>query len=388
MRLAIDAAMNYNDPLVHLILDSIPHLLFVKDENSVFLYANPALLGIYPPERRTRVIGYTTAEQFSPEEAETFLEEDRKALLYGESSLVEEITTYDGARRVFNTRKIAFAAGDGRKCLLGISTDITELASREEELVEANQSLQNFSAFAAHDFRAPLASYVTSLECICSDRSSVLSEGSRKKIDSIIDSASSLSRGLGSLLRTSKAARLGTAIERAPCDINLVLSKLRFDLSHALQSTRFRIYASRFPMLMVDEALIRQLFQNLIENSIKYRNRSCLSRVKFLYLQRTDFHRIVVEDNGIGISPAHAGRVFTLYDQGDRKGFDGAGMGLALCKRIVSLHGGTIMVDRDFGTGCRFVIDLPFDAGTSLQQVAQPAMCVHATAGIDLALVD
>ena len=349
------------DQFFRLVLDNSPNLIFVKDAHSVFLYMNPAGFSLFPPDRRNKVIGFTMTEAFSEQEADLFLEEDRRTFAAGRSEIIEEIMTYDGLRRVLHTSKIAFRNADGEPRLLGISNDITELSERERQLMESNKHLADFSSLVAHDLRSPLSTYVSTLETIRADPGSVLSPASDRKIEKIIDSAINLSKAMHSLLKAAKGRRTAREDGRSLCDLNLLLSQIRFNLGKQLDEAGMGLYAGRLPGLHVDAELFRQLFQNLVENAIKYRRKDCLSKVTFRYDRTTVSHRLVVEDNGVGVSSKNALTIFRMFDQGERHGADGVGIGLALCKRIVSLHGGQMRVDEDYADGCRFLIELPLD---------------------------
>ncbi len=345
--------------LFALVLEYSPNLVFVKNENSVILMANPAFLNIYPPEMRDRIIGTTTVEEFSVEEAATFLAEDRRALDLGATEIVEEIIDYTGRKRVFLSKKIGFTTIEGHRRLLGMSSDITELAERERSLIDINKTLQIFSASAAHDLRSPLATFVSGLTLIRQDRNSQLSQAAGSYIDMMIESARGLAGNISSLLAASKGSRDKNAVNFAQCDLNLLFGEVKFNLTDLMQRTGAMIYADRLPHVCVEQNLIKQLLQNLFENSIKYRSRG---RVPKIFLRHTETENGVsfcVEDNGNGVAASMAASAFELYTQASEVKIDGAGLGLPLCRQIVELHGGSIAIDQSYADGCRVVFDLP-----------------------------
>ena len=346
-----------DDDLFSLVLANIPNLVFVKDEAGVVRYANEAMLEIYAPARRETLIGSRDRGDFRERDAAFFEEQARLASASGRSAAVEEVATHDGVVRTFHTTTIAFTNGSGERLLLGILNDITTAARRERRLLDANELLQRFSLLAAHDFRAPLSSYVAALEAVTNDRETSLSPQSRQCLEAVIAGAMNLSGSLRSLLRTSKGEAAAT--EAAVCDLNQILQQARFNLASLLRTHAVHVYSDQLPTLAVDGDLFRQLFQNLIENAVKYRDRTRRSHVMIGYERRPGGHCFVVEDNGLGVSRNDASRVFDLFEQGERLGFDGVGIGLALCKRIVAVHAGRIVLDPEYTGGCRLLIELP-----------------------------
>lgn len=346
--------------LFQLIMEHDPNLVFVKDEASVIIYANAAFLAIYPPERRGSVIGSTTIEHFNEAEAALWMAEDRRAMSVGRTEIVEEIYDFEGRRRVLLTRKTAFTTPDGEGRLLGISTDITELADREKALVGANDRLAKVSAFAAHDLRSPLASIIGAISIVQQDKQTSLSPKAETVMKLMAESASGLAHHVTSLVQTAGAEH-HRDIDTEITDLNLLVEEVRFNLSSLIERTETSLSAARLPSLKVEPNLIRQLLQNLVENAIRHRS-SRLPRILIRYAQEHDCDIISVEDNGTGIPPAEIGKVFGQFEQGtSSRSSGGAGLGLALCRRVAALHDGSIEVDASFQDGCRIVLKLPSD---------------------------
>ena len=212
--------MNLADDVAfyQMFMSHTPNLVFVKDAQSRFLFVNKALLGVFPPERHDRIIGYTTVEEFTSEEVELFLTQDRLAIANGYSEIVEEIVDYTGRRRTFLSRKRAFEY-NGQHCLLGISTDISDLAAREKTLAELNDRLQKFSAMAAHDLRSPLATFVSGINVIKRDTETSLSAKAARCLDMIAASATNLASNISGLLNVLKAEH-GTGATFEEYDLN------------------------------------------------------------------------------------------------------------------------------------------------------------------------
>lgn len=349
-----------NKTVFDMIMDNAPCLVFVKDSESRFLYANKMVVDLYPPEKRDRIIGHTTIEEFSPEEVALFLAEDKRALEGQNTEIIEEIISYTGLKRTFLTRKMCFTDHDGEKRLLGICSDITDLSRREQALSLANQQLESFSAIAAHDLRSPLASYIVALQLVTLDRDTQLSDASKSYIGQVISGAASLCENISGLLAVTKATHDAGEFLKTPTDLNMVVDVVKFNLGALLAHSKALLYTSRLPELSINRGMVTQLFQNLIENSIKYQSSSRQPQITIRHDLVGDAHHFTVEDNGQGVSENTAKSAFGLFEQGDENGAKGGvGIGLSLCRRIVELHGGKIWMEPGHDIGTRVHFTLP-----------------------------
>jgi signal transduction histidine kinase len=166
---------------------------------------------------------------------------------------------------------------------------------------------------------------------------------------------------ISSLLLATKLTESKEETRRHLCDLNMMVEEIRFALSSQLERASASLLAVRLPTLNVEANLFRQVLQNLIENSIKYRSSGQKLWIHVKYQPLENGHEIAVEDNGIGITKEKAEKLFDLFAQGSHAA-PGLGIGLSLCKRIIDLHGGTIAFDTSFENGSRVVITLPKDA--------------------------
>lgn len=138
--------LNLDSAFFRMAMDSCPELVFVKDNDFRMIYANKSMLDLYSPEMRAGVIGSTTIESFSKEEADVFLAKDRETFATGASTAVEEIFSYTGQMRTFSVNKTRFVDTGGGIRLLGIATDISESVDRERKLAKANMLLHDSEA--------------------------------------------------------------------------------------------------------------------------------------------------------------------------------------------------------------------------------------------------
>lgn len=342
------------DELLNFVLEHEPNLVFIKDEQSRLVYANKAFLAIYAPDERDAVIGSTTVEKFSENEAELFLSEDRRAMREGRSEIVEEIVDWTGETICLLTRKIAVELPDGAKRLVGISTNITALTQREKRLVRLNAQLKLYSHSIAHDLKNPISSIVSGLNIIMRDSGERLSDRSAMVLKAVKESAEGLSGSVTAMLKA--AADEASGLDFREYDLNILLEEVRFNLSAAIEASDMDLHVARLPIATVEPNLLRQLFQNLIENSIKHAASDRL-RVTIHYSAIDGDHVFYVGDNGVGIPVEKKDLVFAQFFKDGSN--DGLGLGLTICQRIANLHDGVIEIHEREERGCCMVVRIP-----------------------------
>lgn len=353
------------------LLQNSKDMIFVKDERFRIIYANQAFLNMYAPEKRDTLIGTTTIENFSEEEAAVFLREDQNAFKYGSAELIEELTDYQGIKRIYQTQKIRFVDKKGRVLMLGICNEITKWAEREKALAQSNLALENFAAIAAHDLRSPLGSFLSGIELIKLDQLNKLTDASQRVIEMMRKSAEGLIAQIGHLLSAYKTNHSGD-LEISSIDVGVLLEEVKFNLSAAIDHSGASIRSTNLPFIQVDRNLFRQLLHNLVENSIKYKS-SEKPIIIVRYEPSEQEHVFSIEDNGLGIQREQKDNVFNLYEQ-TAQGLGGFGIGLSLCKKIVELHGGKIWVDTFYKSGCKICFTLPNENKSISDQAVQKSL--------------
>jgi signal transduction histidine kinase len=226
------------------------------------------------------------------------------------------------------------------------------------ELERSNGELTNFASVVAHDLRGPLNT-VGLLAHLLSNSNSIKADA--ECIESMGSIRTELDR-MGSFIQSLLAyGRVGSGdIRFQVCDCASVLSDVQRNLMADLKRNSAEILNDGLPVIQADPVLIAQLFQNLIENSIKYRSDES-PRIHISAVQRSEGCQFTLRDNGIGIRPEDFEKVFKPFSQihGGRAARGGVGLGLATCKRIVERHGGCIEVLSKPGEGASFVFTIP-----------------------------
>ena len=347
------------------VVENMPDVVFVKDANTLrylrFNKAGEKLLEV----TREEVIGKSDAEIFSEADANVFNAADKEVIERREPLEIEEsVRTFHGSR-IFHTKKIPILDETGHpKYILGISEDITEekaareaLAKKAAELERSNAELEQLAYVASHDLQEPLrmiASYTSLLE---KRYGHLLDEKGHQYINYASEGALRLRCLITDLLTLSQIGTVGRAV--GPVDLNHVLRIVQLNLQVSIEETGATITNTRLPCVRGDEMELVRLFQNLLENSIKFRG-SAFPKVRVTSRRSGRFHVISVRDNGIGIQREYLDRIFTVFQRlHTRDQYSGTGIGLALCKKIVECHGGSIELESTPGTGTIFHFTLP-----------------------------
>lgn len=235
--------------------------------------------------------------------------------------------------------------------------DITDHKRAEDALKRSNQELQQFAYVASHDLQEPLRAIISFLQLLQGKYSDQIDEKGRHYIERTVKAGHRLQEMIRDLLDLSRVSSKGSKF--APVNLNHIMQDILEDLQPIIQEKKADIVYADLPTLEVDLGQMRSLFQNLILNGLRY-NESPNPVIAIGSLLRDNVCRIFVRDNGIGISPKFHQRIFMVFQRlhTDRE-YVGTGMGLALCKKIVERHGGTIWVESQPNEGATFYFTLP-----------------------------
>jgi signal transduction histidine kinase len=273
----------------------------------------------------------------------------------------------------------------GPKDIRGIATDVENMRQRivdeldasraaadvldlqAEELRRSNAELEQFAYVASHDLQEPLrkvASFCQLLEKRYGDQ---LDERGIEYIGFAVDGAKRMQILINDLLTFSRVGRLNAT--EADIDLDAALDTALGNLSTAVEESGAVIVrpADGLPAIKGDPTLMSMLWQNLIGNAVKFRREGLTPRIVIDCERGIDgddqMWSFTLSDNGIGIAPEFAEKVFVIFQRlHGRDAYTGTGIGLALCKKIVEHHGGTIWIDTSYRDGTRFRFTLPVNA--------------------------
>ncbi|MEM6645164.1 MAG: ATP-binding protein [Bacteroidota bacterium] len=249
------------------------------------------------------------------------------------------------------------------------AVDITDRKQVERErmrythvLEQRNQELQDFAYVASHDLQEPLRKIRAFTDLIAEDHGEQLSGEGPYYLERVGEAATRMSRLLSDLLAFSRVATHGRAFE--PVDLNEVMVDVLSDLEYRIQETQAKVYVRRLPTVEADPSQMHQLLQNLVSNALKFSPPDQAPHVEVGLAETAqaaaDTVEVSVRDHGIGFAPKYADRIFSPFRRlHGRNSYPGTGMGLAICRRIVSRHHGTIRAEGVPGEGATFIIALP-----------------------------
>jgi PAS domain S-box-containing protein len=242
------------------------------------------------------------------------------------------------------------------------------------ELGRSNEELEKFAYVASHDLQEPLRKIQAFGDRLVKKYRDPLGPEGQEYVDRMKAAATRMRTLIDDLLTFSRVTTKAQPFDRV--DLGAIVGDVLSDLEVQVTRTGGTVEVGPLPTVEADPLQMRQLFQNLIGNALKFHKPDLPPRVT---VQATpwgavsdgtdpppagDGYRILVADNGIGFDPAYAERVFELFQRlHGRAEYEGTGIGLAICRKIVQRHGGTILARGQPGEGTAFVIDLPAKAG-------------------------
>ena len=236
--------------------------------------------------------------------------------------------------------------------------DITERKIQENfikkqvELEIKNKELEQFAYIASHDLQAPLRTVSNYMKVFEEDYLPVLDDNARNYLDRVNKATERMSVLIKALLDFS---RLGRDIRLNTVDCKKIVSDVLADIETIIITSEAIIEVGEMPSINVYEVEMRQLFQNLISNSIKFRKKDIIPIIKISAVFINNKWRFAISDNGIGIADIHYERIFFIFQRLNlEEQFEGYGIGLANCKKIVELHKGEIWVESELGQGTTF----------------------------------
>lgn len=289
--------------------------------------------------------------------------------------------------------KILFARGEVQTDkegtvigMLGTTQDVTDIKKAEEQLIEKtetlqriNEELQKFAYVTSHDLKEPLRKIRTFNSRLIGEYSDTLDEKAMMFLKRIESSAVRMQSLIDDILEFSN---ISNHFEFQPTDLNEVVKQVLIDMELPIQEKNVKIVVGKLPVIDAHASQMYQLFQNLISNSIKFSRKDAEPEISITYEMKTPIRQsqkqsmtndkqrnvfgggaiciIKVKDNGIGFDEKYVSKIFDVFQRLHTKHqYDGTGIGLAICKKIIENHQGTITAESRINQGSTFIIQLP-----------------------------
>jgi signal transduction histidine kinase len=243
-----------------------------------------------------------------------------------------------------------------------------KLLQNIDKLEDANRDLDRFAFMASHDLQEPLRKIRTYAERLSHKYKDQLDEEGKKYIDRIENSTARLQVLIKDIMTFSQISEEKKTFVK--CDLNSIINEIIHDIDSDIQKKKAEISVDALPQLHLNPVLIRPLFHNLIHNALKYSKSDIPPKIK-IYVDSSDkekttsnfqnkYCRILIEDNGIGFDQKYSEQIFVMFKRLHQNNmYEGTGIGLALCKKIVEEHNGFISAKSTLGEGSVFIVSLP-----------------------------
>ncbi len=368
-----ERALRASEGKYRTLVENLPQRIFLKDTNSVYVSCNrnyAADLGIRPED----IAGKVDYDFYAEGLAEKYRADDKRVMDSGEAVDIEEPYVHEGQQMVVHTVKTPVRDQQGHITgLLAIFWDITARKQAEEQLQRnaqrleslnaeferSNRDLQEFTYAVSHDLQEPLRKMNTFAEFLVEDCAECLPEDSLRHLRTIREASLRMKDRIQHLLALARVGTQGG--QMAPVEPRPVINEVLEDLSERVRECGADISVQEdLPRVSADRVQLAQVFQNLIGNALKFRSPDRPPRVTISARERNGEAVFSVADNGIGIEERFSERIFGVFRRlHQAEEYEGDGVGLALCKRIIQRHGGRISLQSEPGIGSTFTFTLP-----------------------------
>ena len=377
-RKQIEHALRQNEMRTRSIIDTANDAFVAIDAGDVIKDWNPQAELTFG-WKREEAVGRSLAETvIPPARREAHLEGLHRYVLTGEGPMLNRRVELEGLHKdghLFPVEMTISPIRWGRSHIFSAFVrDITErkqaeeaLAHQTRELTRINSELEDFTHSVSHDLKEPLRGIEAFAGFIAEDYADKLDEQGQGYVHVLRESAVRMKDLIDDLLQLSRIGR--TRLEQAPVGMSSLVKDVSLELSFALQEKHVELLIDPdMPTVPCDPARMREVFKNLISNAVKYNDKP---QPKIAVGCRSDNggFTFAVRDNGIGIAPEFHEKIFKIFQRlHHREEYEGTGVGLAICKKVVEAHGGGIWVESAPGEGTTFLFTIPRSAAKQLGQ--------------------
>jgi PAS domain S-box-containing protein len=356
--LQINKALEESEERFHDLADNIPNLAWMADATGWIFWYNTQWFD-YTGTTLEEMKGWGWQKVHHPDYVESITEEWEFNIKAGKPyDNIFPLKGKDGKYRWFLTRVTPIRDEQGKLLRwFGTNTDITELKQSEEELKRSNIELERFAYVSSHDLQEPLRMVTLYSQLLERRYKDNLDNDANDFIEYIVEGANRMRQLIDDLLEYSRVTSQAKEFEKV--DLEKVLDVVLHNLAIPIQENNVTISHDSLPTVFVDKNQMVQVFQNLINNAIKFHGQNTPNI--YISAQKDDQKwKFAVKDNGIGIEPKHQKQIFKVFKRlHTREEYPGTGIGLSITQKIIIHHGGQIWVESELGKGTTFFFTIP-----------------------------
>ena len=330
-------------------------------EGQKIVYANEALCKIYGYSLQEILDMPSFIDIVVQEEREQLIERLKQRLSGQSMSDAGETAVIRKDGKIINIEYSSkMIKAEDRTQLVSIIRDITErkkteseIKQKTEDIARSNKELEQFAYVASHDLQEPLRTIISYLQLLEKRYKNKLDTKADEFINFAVDGSKRMYTLINDLLAYSRIQTTGLTFEKIDCAkiMDIVLDNLQNTIAKSKAKISFD---TELPVIKADKVQMVQLFQNLIDNSIKYKSTKA-PKIRITAEKKGNVWLFSLTDNGIGIAKEYAERIFVIFQRlHTREKYEGTGIGLSVCKKIVEHHGGKIWVESELGKGSTF----------------------------------
>ena len=355
------------------IIDKLPNYIFVKDIDGTYLMANNAFANLFKLTPDEILFKKDDELILNKKELSLYHDDDLEVLAKNTSILFnsELVNAETNEKYYVQTTKLPYDyPGWNKPCILGISTDVSELKNKEKELIEIKENLEKinsekdkFFSIIAHDIKTPFTGFLGLTKIIAEEYQNLTIKEVQEFGKNMQDSANNLYKLLENLLEWSSMQRGSTRFNPETCPLKYLV-ELNIDIVNEFakqKSIQFINKVSDNSVVTADIPMLNTVLRNLISNAVKFTPREGKIEIGASFNTGDNCMEIYIKDSGIGMNDDTIIKLFKMDKKATRPGTEGepsTGLGLLLCKEFVERHGGKIRVESEEGKGSTFYFTL------------------------------
>jgi PAS domain S-box-containing protein len=339
------------------ILDGSPTIVYMKDLGGKYLFVNRRFEETFGIPR-SEILRKTDDDVFPREVSDFYRRADREVLERKGPMEVEETALQGTELRTYMSVKFPLEDESGQTyALCGISADITERKKAEKELRQYNADLEQFAFVVSHDLQEPLRTVKSFTQLFARRYRTSLDQDADELMSYITGGVDRMHALIADLQSYAELGKIRQVVTQA--DAGAVLRDTLRHMDSTIRESKAVITYGELPRVAIHPAQLGQVFQNVVSNAIKYSKPGEPAEIEIRAVRDGRAWEFTIKDNGIGLDMKYADQIFGVFRRLHGRDVPGTGIGLAICKKIVESHGGTIWVVSEPERGSEFHFTLP-----------------------------